>query len=209
MVKFLEEQRLNAVKLYQEGKSISEVEDLTGISSSYIKNLLKKYNIQTRPSGFQKGNPSRKGKLHSIESKIKISENHKASGHKPNRDAIIKGQPLSLKKRWSNHKKDAAAHLFVNYKNGAKSRNLLFNLSREEFDNLISKNCYYCGDIPSLRIINNCSLICNGIDRVDNSLGYFQDNCVSACKICNVMKSSKDRDEFISHCLKIALRFQK
>lgn len=207
-IKFSEEQKLKAVKLYQDGLTIIEVSEATGISVSYIKNLLKKHNIQTRPSGFQKGNLSRTGKPHSLETKNNISLIHKNSGHKPTAEAVAKGQPKSLDARWGKHKKDPTHHLIKNYQRGAKSRNLNFELSREEFEFFIFQNCYYCGEPPSLRIINNCTLICNGIDRIDNSLGYFKENCVAACKMCNVMKSSKDRDDFINHCRKISERFK-
>lgn len=205
-IKFSKEQKLKALKLYEAGNSIKEVSFLTGISTSYIKNLLKKFNILTRPSGFQIGNFGRTNKPHSIETKEKISKAHKKSGHTPSAEAIAKGQPLTLKVRWKNHNKDPIRCLMRSYYKGAIKRNLCFELSREEFEILILKNCYYCDDPPSLRLINNTPLICNGIDRVDNSIGYLIENCVPACKICNVMKSSKNRDDFINHCRKIVKR---
>lgn len=36
----------------------------------------------------------------------------------------------------------------------------------------------------------------NGVDRVDNSIGYTDDNCVSCCKICNNSKSALDLSEW-------------
>lgn len=207
-IKFTEDQRLNAVKLYQEGKTVSEVESLTGISANYVKNLLKKYNVQARPSGFQNGNPGRMGKPHSSSTKKIISEKHKLSGHKPSPEASAKGQPLSLKSQWRNHVKDPVAYLIRSYKSGAKLRNLSFDLSREEFEHLILQDCHYCGILPSIRTVSkNCTLVCNGIDRKNNSLGYFTDNCVPACRICNVMKSSMNYQEFLDHCNKITSRF--
>ena len=207
-IKFTEDQRLNAVKLYQEGKTASEVESLTGISANYVKNLLKKYGIQARPSGFQRGNPSRNGKPHSEETKSKISTKHKLSGHKPSKEAIANGQPKTLIKRWGNHKKDPVAHLIRSYKAGAKTRNLPFDLSRKDFEKLINQNCYYCGVPPSERTVStNCKLICNGVDRTDNNLGYSIENCVPACKVCNVMKSSMSHQEFLDHCCQIAANF--
>lgn len=208
-IKFTEQQKADAVKLYKDGNTINKVSELTGISSSYIKDLLKKYNIETRFSGFQIGNKERLGKPHTEKTKKLISNIHKNSGHKPSEDAVKKGQPKTLEKRWEKHKKDPVNHLIKNYQQGANNRNLSWSLSREDFEYLIFNNCYYCNIEPTLRIINNSSIICNGVDRVDNSLGYFKENCVSACKICNVMKSSKNRDEFIAHCCKIADRFQK
>lgn len=206
--KFTEEERLSAVELYKDGHTVKEVESLTGISSEYVKDLLKKYNIKARPSGFQNGNLNRSGKSHSELSKKKISSSHKKSGHKPSQEAIDKGQPQTLIVRWKGHKKDPVSQLIKSYTQGALRRKLSFLLSQEEFELIILKTCYYCGVSPSLRKINGCDLVCNGIDRVDNSLGYFKENCVPACKICNVMKSSKNSDEFINHCLSIAERFK-
>ena len=37
-----------------------------------------------------------------------------------------------------------------------------------------------------------------GIDRVVNSHGYFQGNCVSCCTRCNRMKSTHSRENFLS-----------
>jgi transposase-like protein len=207
-IKFTEEQRLNAVRLYQEGKSVSEVGQLTGISSNYVKDLLKKYGVQARPSGFQKGNLSRKDKPHSTESKSKIGKAHKLSGHKPSLEAIAKGQPLTLKSRWKNHMKDPVSYMLRSYKQGATKRKLDFLLTREEFESLIYRKCYYCGAEPSSRSVSKgCTITCNGIDREDNNKGYYKGNCVPACKVCNVMKSSMDYQEFIQHCRRIAGRF--
>jgi transposase-like protein len=208
VIKFSEEQRLNAVKLYQEGNSVSEVEQLTGISSNYTKDLLKKYGVQARPSGFQKRNLIRKDKIHSSESKLKISEAHKLSGHKPTLEAAAKGRPLTLKSRWKDHVKDPVAYMIRSYKQGATRRKLDFLLTREEFESFIYSKCYYCGAEPTLRSVSRyCSLVCNGIDREDNSCGYYKSNCVPACKMCNVMKSSMGHQEFIQHCQRIAKRF--
>jgi hypothetical protein len=96
--------------------------------------------------------------------------------------------------------------LLLSYKKSARKRNLEFNLSNEEFKDLVSKNCYYCGSVPSTKVknISNYSIfIFNGIDRIDNLNGYFKGNCVSCCKMCNQMKRSYKSDEFIEHCILI------
>ena len=43
----------------------------------------------------------------------------------------------------------------------------------------------------------------NGIDRVDNKIGYELDNCVSCCIKCNKAKSYFGQDEFLNHIKKI------
>jgi hypothetical protein len=77
------------------------------------------------------------------------------------------------------------------YKNSAKASGRVFTLSKELFYNLLESDCYYCGDSPSGKAE------CNGIDRVDNSRGYEEDNVVPCCSICNTAKSTLPLDEWI------------
>lgn len=90
-------------------------------------------------------------------------------------------------------------HLYNQYKNAAKKRNIEFLLTKEELIQVSSKNCYYCG-IPPSQIMNKKyeigSYIYNGIDRVNNSIGYTKDNCVPCCKQCNRSKSDLSLEEF-------------
>lgn len=81
--------------------------------------------------------------------------------------------------------------LIARYKFDAKSRNLDFNLNRNDFIDLTKLNCFYCNKNPSNKIIvKNIELIYNGIDRIDNSKGYILDNVVTCCKKCNSDKKS-------------------
>lgn len=43
----------------------------------------------------------------------------------------------------------------------------------------------------------------NGIDRVDNEIGYIYENCVCCCKVCNTMKMNLSVYEFLNHISKI------
>ena len=47
--------------------------------------------------------------------------------------------------------------------------------------------------------------IYNGIDRVNNDLGYNIENCVSACKEVNMGKYTYSKDEYINMCKQIVL----
>lgn len=91
--------------------------------------------------------------------------------------------------------------LYCNYQRDARRRGREFELSIDDFVLLIRKNCFYCGSEP-MSIINRpdnrCSIIYNGIDRVDNSAGYTIDNCVSCCKFCNFAKSKFEVSEFMA-----------
>ena len=78
--------------------------------------------------------------------------------------------------------------VFAKYKQEAVARNLDFSLTREQFVSLVESNCHYCGTTPSnlhARKFSNGEFSYNGIDRIDNSRGYFPSNCVPCCKACN------------------------
>jgi hypothetical protein len=92
--------------------------------------------------------------------------------------------------------------IFYSYSSSAKKVNRSFELSLEQFKKITSSNCYYCNAIPS-RIISSSAKIskfgdyvCNGIDRMDNSKGYVEGNCVPCCEICNWAKSDRNCEEF-------------
>lgn len=95
------------------------------------------------------------------------------------------------------------------YKNGAKRRNLEWNLSDEDFSNLIFDKCFYCGAEPkeynSDKFANHTNLPFkrNGIDRIDTSKGYSMENCVTCCETCNRMKLNYSQSDFINHIYKI------
>lgn len=96
--------------------------------------------------------------------------------------------------------------LFGRYKDGAKTRGLLFNLDKTQVKELSQKPCNYCGRLPQQQIWANSThpnyrfnggFVYNGIDRVDNTKGYLLDNVVPCCGVCNRMKMAMPVDEFL------------
>lgn len=105
--------------------------------------------------------------------------------------------------------------IFKNYQKAAKRRGYFFELNKEQFNNLISGNCHYCGVEPLTNwfgtkrtIIDTSKFKYNGVDRIDNSIGYTMDNCVSCCKFCNNAKNTMTTEDFITHINRVYL-FQK
>lgn len=82
------------------------------------------------------------------------------------------------------------------YRQGAKTRGYEFSLSKEEFLFLLTSPCFYCASPPQENILRN-NLGVNGIDRLDNSLGYISGNVVPCCSRCNTAKSSMSYKEFM------------
>lgn len=77
---------------------------------------------------------------------------------------------------------------YAEYRRGAIVRNLNFDINIDDFNNLVNGKCCYCGKYNENEVI--------GIDRVDSSKGYNVKNCVSCCKICNIMKGKLVLNEF-------------
>ena len=92
-------------------------------------------------------------------------------------------------------------NLLAKYIYSAKTRELSFELSEEQFNWLTIQNCNYCGVEP-LGLIKaderNGEYRYNGIDRVDSKQGYTFDNCVPCCKFCNMAKREYPVEEFLA-----------
>lgn len=88
----------------------------------------------------------------------------------------------------------------------AKRREIEWLLSKEEFRSLTKGCCTYCGVEPQQVKKNYKSqYVYNGIDRVDNSIGYLKSNCVPCCKVCNKMKNTYSKDQFLNQIKRIYL----
>lgn len=90
------------------------------------------------------------------------------------------------------------------YQNNAKHKNRIFDLSEDEFIEISSQPCIYCGEYSDT--YNNEPF--NGIDRIDSNLGYQKDNCVSCCSTCNRMKMDLEVNDWISKMKQIINYFE-
>ena len=82
-------------------------------------------------------------------------------------------------------------------KRSAEKRKIAWDLDDEVAKNMLIKPCVYCGHIDlNVRV--------NGIDRMDSSVPYSNENCVPCCKGCNYMKCEYDPFTFIERCKQIA-----
>jgi hypothetical protein len=93
--------------------------------------------------------------------------------------------------------------VFIGYKSTAKRYNRIFNLSFDEFTDIIQKPCVYCGLPPSNIRFNegrskNEKYPYSGIDRIDSSIGYVMGNVVSCCWDCNRNKGGLSKEQFLA-----------
>lgn len=83
------------------------------------------------------------------------------------------------------------------YQKRSRETGKVFQLSREEFDNLTMKPCHFCAR-PSSATHKN------GIDRLDNNFGYVIENCRSCCGQCNIAKGTRNDVQYLELCKSIA-----
>lgn len=93
-------------------------------------------------------------------------------------------------------------YVYLTYRTNARKRQYDFNLTRTQFDEIIVKDCHYCGKSKS-QISSppakkkSKPFIYTGIDRVDNAIGYTIENCVPCCNICNKAKGTLSYFEYL------------
>ena len=102
------------------------------------------------------------------------------------------------RKTWDKSWKSKPGRIFKEYKRSASKRNLSFGISEKDFFSFQNSNCHYCGtELDQIRL-----------DRVNNSVGYQMDNVVPCCSVCNFLKNTMGKDEFLEHVAKIYI-YQK
>jgi len=84
-------------------------------------------------------------------------------------------------------------------------RGIEFAISERYLKSLHKKDCIYCGSSPREMLGKrlNGGYKCNGIDRINNDLGYIESNVAPCCSICNYMKKTMDSKDFINAAKKI------
>lgn len=95
------------------------------------------------------------------------------------------------RRRWGLEwkRKRPAQSALKDYKTGAKKRGYTWGLTDDEFLKMLTQPCFYCDFVPA-----------QGVDRVDNALGYTEENCEPCCTWCNKAKNNQDLGLFISKC---------
>jgi hypothetical protein len=100
--------------------------------------------------------------------------------------------------------------LYKNYERTAKNKSLPFQIDKNLFKQITQQDCFYCGCKP-LQITKNKSgygnYIYNGVDRINNNLGYIDNNIVPCCTQCNTMKMDYSMLEFTDKIRLIYKRF--
>jgi hypothetical protein len=108
---------------------------------------------------------------------------------------VNKNQDAKRSDRERNYKHEHYRNLEQYYKNyitSAAKRGYTMSLSFEDFKTYVLSPCYYCTSFVAEEV--------NGIDRINNDIGYEKDNCVACCETCNMMKFTLHPLFFINLC---------
>lgn len=96
------------------------------------------------------------------------------------------------------------------YRYNAKKRGYVFALTSEQALAIMAQDCHYCGIPPSnaMKVKTADGVFTyNGLDRIDNSLGYQPGNVVACCARCNLGKGDGSVHEYMERCRRVAARF--
>lgn len=105
------------------------------------------------------------------------------------------------RKEMYNKLNGTVGHKLSYYKQRAGKSNIVWNLTDNYATDLFEKNCYYCNCEPGRYR--------NGIDRLDNDIGYIESNVITSCTMCNIIKGCLDVVVFIKRCEHILTHLKK
>lgn len=101
---------------------------------------------------------------------------------------------------------DAKCVSYASYRGRAEKKDLEFAITHDDYKSIILQDCYLCGKKSTDTNIN-------GIDRVDNNVGYTianlsiprlaTGNCKACCKECNHMKNQYPLDVLMENIERI------
>ena len=94
---------------------------------------------------------------------------------------------------------DTDAASYNTYKKRANNKSLPFELKKDEYDGIVNSQCYLCGR-------KSYEKHKNGIDRIDNNLGYIISNVKSCCGSCNYIKKDMELTELFNKMTEIFLK---
>lgn len=125
-----------------------------------------------------------------------VEKSHLKAGRTTSCGCVQKEMRKGLGKRFRKPEGESAFNeLFGSYKRSAKHRGYPFELTKEEFKEIITQPCIYCGEVLTQEYGKNSPTFAStfkytGIDRYDNTKGYVKGNCVPCCKVCNRIKTN-------------------
>jgi hypothetical protein len=131
--------------------------------------------IEDFPSRINHGKPY-------IEAKCRKCKQDTQRGSKKNYSVPSRSPEYRKKYRVENRIKNRSSCLMANAKRYDKSKGFETTLTREYVEKILQSECLYCGATePNDQIT---------LDRLDNTKGHTNQNCVAACFRCNMTRAN-------------------
>jgi hypothetical protein len=92
---------------------------------------------------------------------------------------------------------DAKCVSYASYRSRAEKKELEFTITNGDYKTIVKQDCYLCGK-------ESTDTNTNGIDRVDNAVGYTIANCKACCKECNYMKNNYSLEDLLEKIERIS-----
>lgn len=92
-------------------------------------------------------------------------------------------QNLELTRNKLNSYRQTSNGKYGRLKEDVRKRCITLTISKELFIHLTSLPCYYCDNKLGTKVKYGV-----GLDRLDNNLGYEENNVVPCCSFCNIVK---------------------
>lgn len=105
-----------------------------------------------------------------------------------------------IQRDFNKERQDNIARHMNEYISSAYKRGKSFELTQDQFEELVTGICSYCG-FQSETVI--------GIDRLDSDKGYTVQNTVPCCAVCNHMKGVRTPQQLKEHITKMYLHMLK
>ncbi len=122
-------------------------------------------------------------------------------------DCGCKTEWPNIRRRYDKKKKDRSEfdRQVALFAQKSKKRGIEFSLTKEQVESLFLGDCYYCSAPPSTTKDKRLDrvVVRNGIDRINNDIGYVLENCVSCCYPCNWSKMDETMEDFLKRCKRI------
>jgi len=164
--------------------------------SAYYKKYEQRPEVKAMRKKYKEDNPeiATKGWM---DYRARQFENNKEEYLAKNAKNMIKWKAKNPEKvAIAKKKKNANPHYKLQYyKRRAEEDGREWSITDEEALDMFHDKCHFCDSIEAT---------INGIDRVNNSLGYTTDNTVACCSMCNYMKNTLDIVTFLKRCIHIA-----
>lgn len=151
-----------------------------------------------------KNNPERKAKkeewkANNNDKMTQYYMNHRANKINEKGVEQVNAHNAKVAKQWRDNNKDRVIAIneekrlnpdqrYKFYKHRAENMRTEWLFTFDEFKQMISNKCHYCGCKEEGEW--------NGIDRKNNNVGYTKENCVTCCTMCNMMKGEIEYDRF-------------